>query len=206
MTSPKSWLPWTLVAIFCALGGAWFARTTLAPPPPPVLAAGTWLPEARELSAPALVDSRGQPFPPSAFKGHASLVFFGFTHCPDICPTTLALLAQVKPAIAAGNIVVYLATVDPERDTPEALHSYLAGFDPDFIGLTGAPPDVEAFARALGALAAKVDLPGGSYSMEHSATLYLLDDAGRLRAVFSPPYDRAKLAVDLEAAAKAARG
>ncbi len=86
------------------------------------------------------------------------------------------------------------------------MQRYLAGCDPDFIGLTGAPPDIEAFTRARGALAAKVDLPGGHYSMEHSATLYLLDDAGRLRAVFGPPYDRAKLAADISAAVTAARG
>ena len=189
------------------LAGAWIARATLAPeaPPAPTLQVGTWLPAPRAIDAPALVDSRGKPFTAAGFTGHASLLFLGFTHCPDVCPTTLALLAQVRRATQAP-VTVYLVSVDPQRDTPEVLGRYLAGFDSEFIGLTGAPLDIKRFARTLGAAVAKVDLPGGSYTMDHSATLYLLDDAGHLRAVFTPPYDAAKLATDLEAAVAATRG
>lgn len=208
MSTSKSWLPLAALALAGAVGGVWLARTMLAPAPAaaPTLAAGTWLPEPREFAAPALVDSRGQAFPQSAFAGHASLIFFGFTHCPDLCPTTLALLAEVMKSTSAQNLTVYLVTVDPERDTPEALRSYLAGFDPEFIGLTGKAPDIQGFTRALGAAALKVDLPGGNYSMDHSATLFLLDDSGRLRALFTPPYNRTKLAADLASAVAAARG
>lgn len=172
---------------------------------PPVLQTGTWLPAARDIDAPALVDSRGAAFTRDSFSGHASLLFFGFTHCPDLCPTTMALLAQVK-RVTRMPVTVYLVSVDPERDTPEVLRAYLAGFDPEFIGLTGAPPAIKGFMRTLGAAVAKVDLPGGSYTMDHSATLYLLDDTGRLRAVFTPPFEVERLAADLDTAIAAARG
>lgn len=190
------------------LAGAWIARTTLAPAsaPAPVLQAGTWLPETRAFDTPALTTSLGQPFTAAGFAGHASVIFFGFTNCPDVCPTTLAVLAQAKQASKAANLAIYLVTVDPERDSPEVLRNYLAGFDPEFIGLTGEPLALKSFTHSLGAAVAKVDLPGGHYSMDHSATLFLLDDAGRLRAVFTPPYEAAKLAADLDAAIAAARG
>lgn len=208
MSSSKSWLPWAVLAVTAALVGAWIARATLVPvpAPAPVLQAGTWLPAPRVFDTPALVDSRGQPFTAAGFTGHASLLFFGFTHCPDVCPTTLALLAQARRVTKADKLTIYLVSVDPERDSPEVLHSYLAGFDPEFIGLTGAPLDIKGFTRSLGAAVAKIDLPGGSYAMDHSATLYLLDDAGRLRAVFTPPFETQKLAADLEVAVAAARG
>ncbi len=208
MSSSKSWLPWAALAIAGVFAGAWIARATLAPVPAPApqLLSGTWLPEPRAIAAPALIDSRGQPYTQGAFTGHASLVFFGFTHCPDVCPTTLALLSQVRRVTKARDLTFYLVSVDPERDTPEVLHSYLAGFDPEFIGLTGAPLDIKSYTRQLGAAVARVNLPGGDYSMDHSATLFLLDDAGRLRAVFTPPYETARLAADLGAAVAAARG
>lgn len=171
-----------------------------------MLQAGTWLPEPRAFDTPTLTNSLDQPFTAAGFAGHASVIFFGFTSCHDVCPTTLAVLAQAKQASKAANLAIYLVTVDPERDSPEVLRNYLAGFDPEFIGLTGRPLDLKSFTHSLGAAVAKVDLPGGSYSMDHSATLFLLDDAGRLRAVFTPPYEAAKLAADLDAAIAAARG
>lgn len=208
MSTSKSWLPWAALAVAGVLAGAWIARTTLAPPsaPAPVLQAGTWLPEPRTFNTPALTSSLGQPFTAAGFAGHASVLFFGFTNCPDVCPTTLAVLAQAKRASRAANLAIYLVTVDPERDSPAVLHNYLAGFDPQFIGLTGNPLDLKSFTRSLGAAVVKVDLPGGSYSMDHSASLFLLDDAGRLRAVFTPPFEPAKLAADFDAAIAAARG
>lgn len=212
MSSPKSWRPWAALAvasaIIGALAGAWVGRAKLASPSValPALQAGTWLPGPREIRTPALIDSRGQPFTEAGFAGHASLLFFGFTHCPDVCPTTLALLAQVRQVTKAQNLSIYLVSVDPERDSPEVMARYLANFNPEFIGLTGTPPAMKDFARSVGAAAAKVHLPGGSYSMDHSATLYLLDDAGELRAVFTPPHDAAKLAADLETAVAAVRG
>jgi len=208
MSAPKSWLSWSLLIVAAALTGAWIARATLTakPAPAPVLQSGTWLPEARALDMPTLVDSGGAPFTADSFAGHASLLFFGFTHCPDVCPNTLGLLAQVMQSTPAPDLTVYLVSVDPERDTPAVLRDYLAGFDPQFIGLTGDPLDIKDFARTVGTAMIKVDLPGDTYTMDHSATLYLLDDAGRLRAVFTPPFKVEGLASDLAAAVAAARG
>ncbi|GMU69375.1 MAG: hypothetical protein AMXMBFR37_17070 [Steroidobacteraceae bacterium] len=207
MATPKSWLPWAALAVVAALGGVWLARSTLAPAAAqaPQLQGGTWLPEPREVAAPALVDSRGAPFTQDSFTGHASVLFFGFTHCPDLCPTTMALLAQVRRT-ARTPFTVYLVSVDPERDTPEVLQAYLRGFDPEFIGLTGAPLDIKGYTRTFGAAVAKVELPGGSYTMDHSAALFLLDEHGRLRAIFTPPYQVESLAADLDAAIAATRG
>ena len=116
-----------------------------------MLQAGTWLPEPRTVDTPVLTDSLGRPFTGAGFAGHASVLFFGFTHCPDVCPTTLAVLAQVRQVSKAANLAIYLVTVDPERDSPEVLRNYLAGFDPEFIGLTGWPLDLKSFTRSLGA-------------------------------------------------------
>lgn len=208
MSTPKSWLSWSLLIVAAALTGAWIARATLTtqPAPAPVLQSGTWLPEARDIAIPALTDSAGAPFTGESFAGHASLLFFGFTRCPDVCPNTLALLTQVMRSTRAANLTVYLVSVDPERDTPEVLRAYLAGFDPQFIGLTGDPLDIKALARTVGTAMVKVDLPGNTYTMDHSATLYLLDDAGRLRAVFTQPLEVETLASDLAAAVAATRG
>lgn len=206
MSAPKSWLSWSLLIVAAALTGAWIARATLTTKPAPELQSGTWLPDARDLAMPTLVDSGGAPFTADSFAGHASLLFFGFTHCPDVCPNTLGLLAQVMRSTQAPDLTVYLVSVDPERDTPEVLRAYLAGFDPQFIGLTGDPLDIKGFARTVGTAMIKVDLPGDTYTMDHSATLYLLDDAGRLRAVFTPPFKAEELASDLAAAVAAVRG
>jgi len=197
-----------LLIVAAALTGAWIARATLTTrtAPAPVLQSGTWLPEPRDIALPALTDSAGAPFTADSFAGHASLLFFGFTRCPDVCPNTLALLTQVMRSTQAANLTVYLVSVDPERDTPEVLRAYLAGFDPQFIGLTGDPLDIKTLARTVGTAMVKVDLPGDTYTMDHSATLYLLDDDGRLRAVFTQPLEVETLAGDLAVAVAATRG
>lgn len=215
MTAKRNYLPWIALAALGALAGAWFAsrdRATssseplAAAAPAPALQAGTWLPAPRDIGPVDLVDMRGQPFGRSGFEGHPSVVFFGFTNCPEVCPTTLALIAQAMQAFEDGQIEVFLVTVDPERDTPEVLATYVAHFDPRFTGLTGSPEALKALAKTLSAAVARVDLPGGDYTMDHSATIYFLDAEGRLRAVFTPPHSAPALAADLHAAIAASQG
>jgi protein SCO1/2 len=130
-----------------------------------------------------LNDQDGKPRTLAEFRGKVVAVFFGFTHCPDVCPTTLAEMAQVKKALGPdGNrFQVLFVTVDPERDTPAVLKQYVPAFDPSFIGLTG---DADAIARAAKEFKIfyqKQPQKGGGYSMDHSAGTYVLDREGRPR-------------------------
>src|SRR6185437_16293691 len=131
----RSWLILSVAALCAALAGFWLARKLDSPAPQ--LASGTWLPQARPLADFHLVNDAGQPFSAAQLQGAPSLVFFGFTHCPDVCPTTLAKLAQVKKTGALPQLRVLLVTIDPQRDTPPVLSQYVHAFDPQFIGLTG---------------------------------------------------------------------
>jgi protein SCO1/2 len=131
-----------------------------------------------------LTDHNGKPRTLNDFRGKVVVLFFGFTHCPDVCPTTLAELALVARELGpdAARMQVLFVTVDPERDTPELLRRYVPAFNPAFLGLYG---DAEATARAAQAFKIvyrkqPLDTPG-SYTMDHSAGTYILDQAGRLR-------------------------
>ncbi len=136
---------------------------------------------ARELN---LSDADGKPRSLAEFKGKVVLVFFGFTQCPDVCPTTMLELAAVKKSLGAdGDRVQGLfVTIDPERDTAEVLKAYVASFGPDFVGLRGDAQQTQAAARHFKVFYAKV--PGkteGSYSMDHTAGSYVFDAKGRVR-------------------------
>ena len=136
---------------------------------------------ARTLS---LTDQHGQPRTLADFKGKVTLVFFGFTQCPDVCPSTMAELAQIRAKLGAdGNRVQgVFVTLDPERDTPELLQAYLSGFDPSFIALRGTLEQTAAAAKEFKVFYAKV--PGkspGSYSLDHTAGSYVFDTHGNVR-------------------------
>ena len=136
---------------------------------------------ARTLS---LTDQNGQPRTLADFKGKVTVVFFGFTQCPDVCPTTMAELAQVKAALGqeGERVQGVFVTVDPERDSAEVLKSYMTGFDPSFVALRGTPEQIAATAKEFKVFYAKV--PGkaeGSYSVDHTAGSYVFDAQGRVR-------------------------
>jgi protein SCO1/2 len=169
------------------------------------LQSGTWLPRPRTLAEFRLQDMSGRDFDLQNLHGHPSLLFFGFTHCPDVCPTTLATLAQLQRQAALPAAEVVFVSIDPERDTSAALHAYLGAFSDRFIGLRGDRTALAPLLKSLNAIAVREDLPGGGYTMDHSATLYLLDSDGRLVAVFSPPFSTAALAADLHRADAARR-
>ncbi len=131
----------------------------------------------------ALTDHNGKPRTLSDFRGKVVVLFFGFTHCPDVCPTTLAELAMVAKELGndADRLQVLFVTVDPERDTREMLQRYVPSFNPGFLGLYG---DAEATAKAAKEFKIffqKQPLPSGGYSVDHSAGTYILDQQGRLR-------------------------
>jgi protein SCO1/2 len=186
-----------VIAIIAATAGMQVARWTA--PGAPQLQSGTWLPAARATLPFSLTDQQGRAASEQLLQGRATLLFFGFSNCPDVCPTTLALLASVRKSTALKPLQVVMVSIDPERDTPRQLQRYLSGFDPSFIGLTGAPAAVDGLTKAFSAAAFRQPLPGGDYSMDHSATVYLLDRQGRLVAVFTPPLSLEKMRQDLDA-------
>src|SRR5258708_1850538 len=128
-----------------------------------------------------LVDQNGAPFTDQDLKGKTFLVFFGFTHCPDVCPTALYEMSEVLTKLGsdADRAAVVFITVDPERDTPESIKDYLASFDPRIHGLTGDAAALAAVAKAYRVYYKKVPLEGGDYTMDHTAIVYLMDKEGR---------------------------
>jgi len=146
-----------------------------------------------------LTDHTGKARHLRDFRGKAVVVFFGFTHCPDVCPTTLAEMAQVVKALGpdGDKVQVLFVTVDPERDTPEALAKYVTAFDPRFLGMYG---DLDATRRAAKEFKIYFEKrkEGNSYSVDHSAQSYVIDPQGRLRLFVRHDRISADLADDLK--------
>jgi protein SCO1 len=134
-----------------------------------------------------LVDQDGSTLSDQDLRGRPFLVFFGFTHCPEICPTTLFEISQILRSLGpdADRARALFITVDPERDTPKALKDYLSSFDPHLSGLTGDAEAIAAVAKGYRAIYRKVPLEEGGYTMDHTAIVYLMDKQGRFVSPFS---------------------
>lgn len=163
------------------------------------------LPEPRVIDEFELTGSDGQAFTLDDLRGKWTLVFFGFTHCPDICPSTLYDLQQVTRELdstADGDPPLHqvlFVSVDPERDTPERISEYLAFFDPDFLGATGPDEDLWPLTRQLG-IAYRIEEhePGDAvYTVDHSASVLLIEPEGRLYGVFTAPLDATAISTDM---------
>ena len=155
----------------------------------------TWLMgDMKKLVAPAaiggpfqLTDQAGQAVTENNLKGRPTLIFFGFTHCPDVCPTSLFEISEVLRALGkdADKVNAYFVSVDPERDTQAAMKDYLSSFDPHLKGLTGDPESVTKVLSAYRVYARKVPLKDGDYTMDHTALIYLMDRDGRFVSPFN---------------------
>jgi protein SCO1/2 len=134
-----------------------------------------------------LINQDGQTVTDQDFRGRPFLAFFGFTHCPDVCPTTLFEVSEIIRNLGADadRVRAVFFPVDPERDTPAALKEYLSSFDPRMSGLTGSLEDIAAVAKSYRAIYRKVPLEQGGYTMDHTAIVYLMDKQGRFVAPFS---------------------
>lgn len=195
-----------LLAFIVLLVGGFVYRMTL---PPGMSSAemkvnGLYLHETpRSLGDFELVDHHGKPFGPDRLRGHWSLLFFGFTYCPDICPTTMAFLdrfvAQLAPDEAADTRVV-MVSVDPGRDTVQQLAEYVPYFNPGFTGVTGEFLDIHRFATALNTPFRKVAGEGDSYQVDHSANVVLINPRGDYHGFFKPPLDQDKMLATYRAA------
>ena len=210
----------TAIVLVAALGaglGLLAAQRVFNPAPP---AATAWpqteavrlFDPPRELPAFNLRQSDGTPLVPGELKGHWTVVFLGFTHCPDVCPTTLAELAQAQKQWAdlpdPVRPRVLFVSVDPERDTPDRLGEYAHAFHKDTLAATADIPALEDFAKSISMVFAKVPaeegMPADQYSVDHSASMAVLDPQGRMSGLIQPPLDPAAIARDMAALTEAA--
>jgi protein SCO1/2 len=180
-----------------ALAGAAVLLITTPQGGQPVQSSGTAL-----VGGPfSLVGADGKPVTDRDFRGRYMLIFFGFTHCPDICPAELQVIAQALEQLGdkAKNVVPIFITLDPERDTPEAMGNYLKSFGPNFVGLTGSPEAIAAAAKAYRVSYAKVEdkESAADYGVDHSALVYLMDPKGRYVTHFSYGLSAAQMAEKL---------
>jgi protein SCO1/2 len=135
-----------------------------------------------------LTGTDGKPFASSKLNGKPAAIFFGFTHCPDVCPTTLARLTKLRRELGNGDdaLSIVFISVDPDRDTPAELGNYLSLYDSPVIGLTGTTAQIEQVKKQYGIYSRKVEQPGGGYSVDHTASVILTDRNGQFVATLSP--------------------
>ena len=135
-----------------------------------------------------LTGTDGKPFSSARMAGKPFAIFFGFTHCPDVCPTTLARLAKLRKTMGKGDdaFAILFVSVDPERDTPVEMGRYAALFGTPIIALTGSAAQIEQVKRAYGIYSAKVPQQGADYSVDHSAAIFLMDAQGKFAATITP--------------------
>lgn len=191
---PVVWIALTALAIGAGIGvNQWLGARTAAPAgfhaydPPPVL------PEFM------LTDHTGALFDRMRFTGKWSFVFFGYTHCPDVCPAAMTLFQQLERALGRDAPVQYvLVSVDPERDTPAHLGSYVGHFSPAFVGATGPHAELRNLTGPLGVFYARGPERDGLYEVEHSSAIFLVGPDARLRAVFTAPQDPKTMAAGFE--------
>jgi protein SCO1/2 len=181
--------------------------------PPVNLTTGTFIAPSRELPDFSLIDQQGRPFGSADLRGHWSMLFFGYTNCPDLCPTTLATLAAMEKRLRAAKAPVrpqvVFVSVDAKRDTPAQMAKYVPYFDPEFIGLTAADqPSIEAVAKKLGVSVVIEPAADGRYAVDHSGDIFVLDPDGRLAAILSGPFGVEALQGDFQriVAARGPRG
>ncbi|ARU86552.1 SCO family protein [Pseudomonas sp. M30-35] len=158
------------------------------------------LPQGRDVPDLELIDQNAKPFQTEQLKDKWSLLFFGYTFCPDICPATLAELRELKkmlPEEAIANLRVVLVSVDPNRDTPEQLKKYLGYFDPSFMGLTGEEKTIEKLANGVSIPFIPADTSKPNYTVDHSGNLVIIGPDGRQRGFIRSPLNIQKLAAEL---------
>jgi protein SCO1 len=169
---------WGLVVLIAiAAGGLYILR-----PAAPAFGGGDY----------ALVDGTGRPFTEANLKGAPAMLFFGYTHCPDVCPTTLSEMAAWFGQLGDQGkaLRAFFVTVDPERDTPAVINDYVHAVSDRITGVTGSRPEIDKIIKAWGIYAKKVPIGGGDYSMDHTATVFLIDSKGGFEGTISYEEDQ----------------
>ena len=205
-----------LLLATAALSGIVIGRFSFMRVPPAaspqavVLQSGTALSPARPLPGFQLLRQDGAAVGRDEFRGRWTLVFFGFTHCPELCPATLAMLSGLRAALEAAVPAdqlpgIALFSADPERDTPAVLDAYLASFGTGFRGYTGRPEAMREFATALGVPYRKMPMMGDDYMVDHSVAILLINPQAEVAALFQPPHALESLQADYLQVVAAAR-
>jgi len=194
-----------LIGLTLTLLGAYVALRSLRDGPAPALPPSGRLPSATLINdeqplAPFSLAGAGGKLSNADLKGHWTFLFFGYTYCPDICPTSLTVMAQVKQELIRQGVAapeVLFVSVDPKRDTPEQLGTFTRYFDASFRGATGNDAEIAAVVKHLGVYYQRHDKGDGKpYAVDHTGAIYLVDPPGRLKAVFSYPHDPKLVAAD----------
>ncbi|HEX3914219.1 MAG TPA: SCO family protein [Steroidobacteraceae bacterium] len=201
MTKRSKLLSCVILAIAVAAGAAAVLRGSFRPST--ALASGTLLAPARAPADFSLIDNRGRAFGPANLRGHWSLLFFGYTNCPDFCPTTLTTLAVLEKRLRASGATVVpqvvFVSLDAARDTPAQLNKYVPNFDPGFIGVTAASQaDIEKVAKQWGIAVAIQRAANGNYAIDHSEAIFVVNPDGKLSAILSGPFSADVLQGDFE--------
>jgi protein SCO1/2 len=192
-----------LIAAVAAALGLWLGSRMFAPAPTPQLAAAVLYPTPRAIPDFHLARADGGALTLADWKGRWTVAFFGYTNCPDVCPTTLATFKDVWTTLRAAGVADRLRfdfiSVDPERDTPEKLSNYVGYFSRDFVAATGTDEELTSLTRALGLVYARTPTGNGDYTVDHSASAIIIDPSGREAGLFRPPFVAKTIAADLEA-------
>jgi protein SCO1/2 len=202
---PSKWLYW-LLAVSALVAGFMLYLMNKTPQQPPTLEAATLLIPAKIVAPQGLVDHDGKPFASSQLHGHYSFIFFGYTHCPDVCPATLyqfktvAKMLQSSPDLYARTRFI-LVSVDPQRDTSAQLKEYVKYYHPDFIGVTGPAENIKTFSRQMGVIYERrepEDKDGDNYIVDHSSAILMTNPDGHLQVIFSAPHNAEALVRDYQ--------
>lgn len=187
------------IVLGSALAAGIFVATRMSEPAE--LRTATAIPFPGPLPDFSLLDHMGQPVTADTFRGQWDLVFFGFTNCPDVCPITLQVLANVRRELMESGAKtiprIVLVSVDPERDTPEVLSQYVNYFGEGNLGVTGATEDIQTLTGALGIYFGKTPTSDGDYTVDHSAAVLVINPGGEFSALFSAPHVAANYMYDL---------
>jgi len=187
------------VGLIAIVTGAWLSWRVMVPPPS--LQTATLFPAPAALVEFSLLDQDGNAFSRDSFKGSWNLVFFGFTNCPDVCPTTLQVLATARTRMLTNGVEtpprIVLVSVDPERDTPAIIGAYAAHFGDGIGGVTGSLAETKKLTDGLGIYFGKSGIDGDNYTVDHSAVVIVVNPAGQFHALFGTPHAAENFAHDM---------
>ena len=198
-----------LAAVLALASGYWVSDYLLGKPHELSGLHATVFSQPRDVQPFTLVDQTGKNFDNRSLQGRWTFIFFGYTHCPDVCPTTLSVLNSVARKLEdrKDQVQFVFISIDPERDTPEKLGQFVSYFNGKFIGATGGDDAINTLTRQLGVIYARIADTSGTanYLMDHSASILLFDPAGRFHAVYTPPLRAADMANDFKVISEAYR-
>jgi cytochrome oxidase Cu insertion factor (SCO1/SenC/PrrC family) len=194
LRNKQAWVPYLLLAAALAGGLLWHESETV-----PGLGRSVITGQADVGGPFRLTDQNGKAVSDADFRGRYMLIYFGYSFCPDVCPTTLSVMAQALDRLGGESrrVTPIFITIDPERDTPQVLGDYMKAFGPSFVGLTGSAPAIKDVEKKYRVYAVKKPLEKGAYGMDHSSVLYLMGPDGKMISFYDEAISPDDLAKDL---------